>query len=212
MKEREIAHILIGILVIAMVISISSAIDGNFEFLGTAIIFSAILIGANISAKKIAAHLLDSDIEHEIWNWRRFGFKPGGHLKKSIPMGIILPLIIGIYSLGTIKLLTPLTYETRALKRRAAKRFGAFSFTEMTDWHNAIVGAAGIVAILLVSFISYWYAGLETLSKFAAFYAFSNMIPFSKLDGAQIFFGSRVLWATLAIITLIFTAQAFVIV
>jgi Zn-dependent protease len=82
----------------------------------------------------------------------------------------------------------------------------------MTDWHNALVGAAGIIAILLVAFISYWYAGLETLSKFATFYAFSNMIPFSKLDGSQIFFGSRVLWATLSIITLIFTAYAFALV
>ena len=212
MKEKEIIQILIGILIVAIIISISPAINGNFNFIGTAIIFSTILIGINISAKKFVAHLLDSDIEHEIWQWDRFGFKPGWHLKKTIPIGIILPLIVAIYSLGVIKLLTPLTYETRALKRRAAKRFGAFSFTEMTDWHIALVGASGIVAVLLVSFISYWYAGLETLSKFAAFYAFSNMIPFSKLDGSQIFFGSKVLWATLAIITLIFTAQAFVIV
>ncbi len=212
MKEKEIIHILIGILVVAIVISISPAIGGNFKFLGTAIVFSGILIGVNISAKKFAAHLLDSDVEHEIWQWSRFGFKPSWRFKKTIPLGIILPLIISIYSLGIIKLLTPLTYETRALKRRAAKRFGAFSFTEMTDWHIALVGASGIVALLLVSFISYWYSGLETLSKFAAFYAFSNMIPFSKLDGSQIFFGSKVLWATLAIITLIFTAYAFALV
>ena len=212
MKEKEIIHILIGILVVAIVISISPAIGGDFKFLGTAIVFSGILIGVNISAKKFAAHLLDSDVEHEIWQWSRFGFKPGWRFKKTIPLGIILPLIISIYSLGIIKLLTPLTYETRALKRRAAKRFGAFSFTEMTDWHIALVGASGIVALLLVSFISYWYSGLETLSKFAAFYAFSNMIPFSKLDGSQIFFGSKVLWATLAIITLIFTAYAFALV
>jgi len=212
MKQREIIHILVGILVVALVISISPAIKGDFNFLGKAIIFSTILVVVNISAKKFAARLLDSDVEHEIWQWSRFGFKPHWHLKKTIPVGIILPLIISIYSLGTIKLLTPLTYETRALKRRAAKRFGTFSFTEMTDWHMALVGAAGIVALLLVSFISYWYEGLETLSKFATFYAFSNMIPFSKLDGSQIFFGSRVLWATLAIITLVFAARAFTLV
>ena len=212
MKERETIHILIGILVLALVMALSPAISGDFSFIGKAIVFSIILIGINISAKKFVAHLLDSDIEHEIWQWGRFGFKPGWHLKKTIPMGIILPIILSIYSLGAIKLLTPLTYETRALKKRAAKRFGPFSFTEMTDWHNALVGAAGIIAILLVAFISYWYAGLETLSKFATFYAFSNMIPFSKLDGSQIFFGSRVLWATLSIITLIFTAYAFALV
>ena len=82
----------------------------------------------------------------------------------------------------------------------------------MTDWHNALVGSAGIIAILFLSFVVYWVPQLGGLSKVAAFYAFSNLIPFSKLDGAQIFFGSRVLWATLSIITLIFTAYAFALV
>ena len=104
--------------------------------------------------------------------------------------------------------MTILTYNTTALKRRAAKRFGYYSFAEMTDWHNALIGAAGIIVMLLLSFVSYWIPTLEPLARLAAFYAFFNMIPFSKLDGSQIYFGSRILWYALAIITLIFASYA----
>lgn len=208
MKEREIIHILVGILVLTIVIGMTSIINLNMENLGKAFLFAFVLILVNISAKKVMANWLDSDVEHEIWQFGRFGFKPGRHLKKTIPAGIILPLIFSVYSIGFLKLMTVLTYETRALKKRASRRFGSFSFTEMTDWHNALVGSAGIISILFLSFVAYWIPQLESLSKIAAFYAFSNLIPFSKLDGSQIFFGSRVLWATLSIITLIFTAYA----
>ena len=212
MKEREIFQIFIGMIVLAVIIGMTSIINLDLENLGKAFLFAFVLIFVSISAKKIVANWLDSDVEHEIWQWSRFGFKPNRHLKKRVPLGIVLPLFLSLFSIGTLKLMTILTYETRALKRRAAKRFGHYSFTEMTDWHNALVGAAGIISILFLSFIVYWVPQLEELSKIAAFYAFSNLIPFSKLDGSQIFLGSRVLWATLAIITLIFTTYAFALV
>jgi Zn-dependent protease len=95
------------------------------------------------------------------------------------------------------------------MKVRAAKRFGFYSYSELTDFHNALIGAGGIIALLILSFISY-FPGFEYLSRIAAFYAFWNMIPISKLDGTQIFFGSRALWTALAIITIIFTAYALI--
>ena len=135
-------------------------------------------------------------------------------INKSIFAGVLIPIFVAIVSLGTIKLMTVLTYETRALKRRAAKRFGPYSFTEMTDFHNALVGAAGIIACLAITFITYWlpFPGTEIIAKMATFYAFFNLIPFSKLDGSQIYFGSRVLWSVLTIITLIFMMYAILLV
>ena len=38
------------------------------------------------------------------------------------------------------------------------------------------------------------------------------MVPFSKLDGTQIYFGSRVLWSILAVMTLICTMYALLLV
>tara|TARA_Y100000034_G_scaffold135972_1_gene210059 strand:+ start:3720 stop:4259 length:540 start_codon:yes stop_codon:yes gene_type:complete len=177
------------------------------------LLFSIIILAVYIFSKKIMAHLLDSTVEHEIWFWQRFGFKKQHKLKTPVPAGIILPLFITVFSLGFAKFLTLMTFETRALKHRAARRFGFYSFAQMTDWHQALIGAAGILSLLILGAIAYFlpFSNLEFLAKISIYYAFWNLLPISKLDGTQIFFGSRILYAALAIITLIATAFAILI-
>ncbi|MDP1696096.1 MAG: hypothetical protein Q8L29_04235 [archaeon] len=208
---KEFKHVLAVILVLTIVISFSSILDNNWEFLAPALLFSAIIIVVHVFSKKIGAHLLDADVEHEIWSFSEYGLMPHQHFKKSLPYGLIIPLFFAIFTLGKIKVMTFLTYETRALKVRAAKRFGYYSYAEMTDWHNGLIGTAGIISILLLSAISY-FSGFEFLARMSAFYAFFNMIPLGKIDGSQIFFGSKILWTTLAAVTLIFAAYALLLV
>ena len=214
MKEKEITQITIAILVLGFVSGFMELIRGDYKTFSIIVVFGAIIIAANIISKKLMASHLDADVKHEIWQMQRFGFKPHHYLKKSIMAGGIIPLFVTIITLGGIKLMSILTYETRALKRRAAKRFGPYSFTEMTDYHNALVGAVGIVSSLLITFITYWLPGSYwgIIGRMATFYAFFNLIPFSKLDGSQIYFGSRVLWSVLAVITLIFMMYAMLLV
>lgn len=214
MKQKEITQIIIAILVLGFVAGFVDLIQGDLNSFSIVLVFAAIIISVNILSKKFMASRLDADVEHEIWKMDRYWLNPGDKLKGLVNAGVIIPFFITIVTLGTIKLMTILTYETRALKRRAAKRFGPYSFTEMTDWHNALVGSAGIISALLITFITYWIPGSEwiILSRMATFYAFFNMIPFSKLDGSQIYFGSRVLWSVLAVITLIFMLYAMLLV
>ncbi len=80
----------------------------------------------------------------------------------------------------------------------------------MTDWHHAVIGVGGILICLVIAVAAY-FPGYELLSKMATYYALSNLIPFSKLDGMQILQGSRIAWATLTIISLIFFAFALII-
>ncbi len=211
MSRREVLHIGIAFVVLTITAGFYAIIKGDYAAITMVPFFSALILATNILAKKIAARSLDADVEHEIWLWSRFGLKPGHHTAKPVPLGAILPLVISAFSLGVIKCMTLLTYETSALKRRAARRFGPYSFTEITDWHTALIGTAGIGATLLLAFISYFIPGLEGLPTLATYYAFWNIIPFSKLDGAQILFGSKVLYASLSIITLIMTGATFVI-
>ncbi|MEK6909066.1 MAG: hypothetical protein AABX23_03380 [Nanoarchaeota archaeon] len=214
MKDKEITQIIVAIITLGFISGFIDLIQGNLKAFSMIVLFGAIIIGINIITKKIVASRLDADVEHEIWKMDRFWFNPSDKLNKSIFAGVIIPLFVAIVSLGTIKLMTILTYETRALKRRAAKRFGPYSFTEMTDFHNALVGASGIISAILITFITYWLPGdaWVTISRMATFYAFFNMFPFSKLDGSQIYFGSRVLWSVLAVITLIFMMYALLLV
>lgn len=206
---KEVNHTIAAILILTAVIGLSFVINSQWLSVLWAFIFAAIIIFVHVFAKKLTAHLLDADVEHSLWSFARFGLKPHQKLETQIPAGIIFPLALTLFTLGKFKLMTLLTYEARALKVRAAKRFGFYSYTELTEWHNALIGAGGIIALLILSFISY-FPGFEYLSKMAAYYAFCNMLPISKLDGTQIFFGSRILWTALALITIIFTAYALI--
>ncbi len=212
MKSSSLQHIFVAILVLAFISGFSFLLKRQFENFALAFLFSIIIIAVSVSAKKITAHLLDADIEHEIWQTPHIAKQIG--IKKSIPTGIVLPILISLVSLGTIKFTAFLTYETRAQKYRASKRFGFYSYKEMTDWHNGIIGASGIFFVLVLSLLAYLIPAnlesLEYLAKLSAYYAFWNIIPFSKLDGTQIFFGSRILWAILAALSAIFAIFAVI--
>src|SRR3989344_4324007 len=103
MNSREISHIIVAIIVLAIIISFSSLLDLRFAAIGASLIFSFIIIGVNIAAKKWAANSLDADVQHEIWTWSRYGPKPSKHLARPIPSGIILPLVLSAFSLGSLK-------------------------------------------------------------------------------------------------------------
>jgi len=212
MKDREATQIIIAIFILSIVLGFTHLISLEYSQVGFAILFAFIIISINILSKKFIAAKLDSNVIHEIWQFQKYGFKPSRKFKRAKLFGVIIPLLLTAFSIGSLKVMSILTYETTALKRRAARRHGAYSYTEMTDWHIALIGAGGIIATLLIAFISYWIPGLQLLTKGAIYYTFWNMIPFSKLDGTQIYMGSRVLWTTLEIITVIFTLYAVILV
>jgi len=214
MKLPEFYHILAAIIVLFVITSFQPLISSDYSSLVLLLAFSAAIILVAVFSKKIMADFLDASVEHKIWSTGRYWFRPHDRLNIEVPIGIIFPIFFSFFSIGYLKVMTLLTYETQALKRRVAKRHGFFSFTEMTGWHDALIGAAGIFSILLLAFIAYLLPipALETLSKLAAYYAFFNMLPIGALDGYKILNGSRVLYTTLAIITLIFTAYALLLV
>jgi len=212
MEKREFSHIIIAIIVLTIAASFSSFLNKSYSIIPWVFIFSAIIILTSIYSKKMVANHLDADVEHELWLWQRYGIKNNQKLSKPLPMGVILPLIITLFSTGKILFLGLLTYETRALKRRVAKRHGFYSFTEMTDVHNALIGSAGIFSLLILGIIIYFlpFQISETLAKLAIYYAFWNVLPISKFDGTQIYFGSPILYSITATITFILAAVALI--
>ena len=210
MERREFAHILAGVLVLFVVSSLFFVIKGNLGVVFWVFIFSFIIIGVHVFSKKIVAYLLDSNVEHRIWHVYQYGLRPKDHFKEEVPFGLIAPLFLSVLSAGILKFTGVLTYESRALKHRAAKRFGFYSFTEVTDWHNGLIGSCGIIAVLILSVLGY-SLDFEYLAKMAAYYALSNMIPISNLDGTLIFFGSRIMWSVLALVSALFAFAGFLI-
>lgn len=210
MAEREWANIFIAVLLTFVVAGLPSIVTGQTLFMMQIFSASFIIVLLPLLVRKAFAYSLDADVKHNIWEFYRYGYRPTWHFNKPLPFGVIVPLFfafLGLLANFPLMVFTFLTYETRALKQRASKRFGNYSYTEMTDWHNALIGASSIVVLLLISLVGY-LANFEVLAKLAAYYAFWNMIPFGNLDGTQIYFGNRVLYYVLAITTIIFGLYA----
>ncbi len=214
MNLKELAHITIAIIILIFVVNFRSVIQalpaGKIFYLPIAYSFIAItlVVFTNILAKKIIAYYYETTTEQKIWQFQRFGYKPNRKFKKPIPGGIIFPFILTLISAGIIWLMTVLEFDTQGTSARASKRHGIYRFTEMTEFHIALIAASGVIANLILAIIAY-LINFPIMARISIYYAAFSLIPFSNLDGAKIFFGSRKLSATLAAITAIALAYAF---
>lgn len=204
---------IIKIITISLVIGFSLSLMTNMEssFLAKAIIFAFLVLSINIIAKKVSSYYLDSEIEIDFWEVKRFGWRTGYTFKKPFPAGVFAPIITSILTLGHFVWLSSLTYETKPKTYRAAKRYNLYKFSEMSEYHIGWIAATGVIANLIFAIIGY-LIGFPFFSKINIWLAFFNMIPFSDMDGNKILFGSPVLWAFLGAITLIFVGYTILLV
>ena len=208
LNKKEIIAILITTLVLGFTISLMESLK-IFAYISLTI-FLIIII--NILAKKVMSFYLDSETEINLWNIKRVGLSyflnifpfstphPSRKLKKPFPAGIFLPIITTAFSFGYINWMASLVFDVKSKTYKAAKRYGLYTFSEMSEYHIALIAAAGIFSNLFFAIIGY-LIGFPDFARLNIYYAFFNMIPLSALDGNKIFFGSKFLWSFLAIIT-----------
>jgi Zn-dependent protease len=166
------------------------------------LLYMTIIVGVNILSKKAISYYLDTEIEIKSWEIKRFWYRKHDYLKKPIPIGLILPILIKVISVGFVNWTASLTYEVKAKIYRVAKRHGLYAFTDISETQIGVIAAAGIGMNLILALISY-LAGTPELAKLSLTFALFNLIPISELDGNKIFFGSLALWVFLASITLL---------
>ena len=218
-NKREILSILLITIILAFAFSIK---EFTTEILLYSLLSIFLIITLNIAAKKIAANYFESEIEMKLWKMERYGLTgvvirgsfskhPDRKFKHPFPAGIFFPIITAALSLGHFIWMSSLVFDVKTKIHRAAKRHGLYSFSEMTEFHIALIATAGIVANLILAIAGY-LAGFETFAKLNIYYAFFNILPISDLDGNKIFFGSKILWSTLATITLLGLAYIFMVV
>jgi hypothetical protein len=207
-KANEFLHILLAIIILAFAVSLAKLSLGNFLF---ALLFFAIIFLVYISAKKAMAYYLQASVETRIWQFQRYGLKERYYFNKPIPIGIILPFLLSIISLGNFFWLAVTQSEITARKSRVIKKHDFYSFTEMTEWHIGLIPAAGIFACLVLAFIAY-FLNFGELGRLAIFFACFNMIPLGNLDGTKIFFSSLIMWFVLAAVSLIALGYAILLI
>ncbi|MFH1787217.1 MAG: hypothetical protein ABH811_00270 [archaeon] len=215
-NKKEIAIIFIVTIILAFTISLIKS--GKIFVYTLFTIFLIILI--NVLAKKMMSYFLDSEIELKLWEikqlglgvlfWRFKGSHPSKQFKKPFPAGAFLPIITTAFSFGYLTWMASIVFEVKHKIYRAAKRHGIYSFSEIPEFHIGLIATAGIVANLLFALIGY-LINYPTFARLNIYYAFYNIIPFSGLDGNKIFFGSKLLWGTLATIVLFVLISSLII-
>jgi Zn-dependent protease len=199
-NKKEIITISLIILILSFTLNLLK----NWNSFLTVLLSVFVVIGANISVKKIFAYYLDSEIEIKLWEIKRFGFKTEQHFKKPLPAGIFFPIIskIILFPFNNFIWMASLVFDIKPKVYRTAKRHGLYSFSEMTEYQIGLIAATSIVINLVMATIGY-FLGFHTFAQLNIYYAFFNMLPISELDGNKIFFGNIVLWSFLASITLL---------
>ncbi len=198
LKIKEIISILIVTLVLGFIIS--NLYSLSYFFYISLVIFIILLI--NYFAKKISSYYLDSEINVKIWEVQRYGFRPKQYFKKPVQVGAFLPIILKFLSAGFINWLAVLSFDVKPKIYRTSKRYGTFAFSEMTEYHIALIAIWGLIANLVTAIIAY-LIGIPEFTKLSIYYVAFNLIPLSNLDGNKIFFGSKIWWVFLVILTII---------
>jgi hypothetical protein len=193
LNKKEISIILLVSIIVAATISIFD----RWDIFSYTLLSVFLIIVINVIAKKVASFYLDAHTEIKLWEIERYGFRPHEHFRKPVPAGVIMPVIFSLLSFGYFTWMAVTTFEVKPRTYRAAKRFGLYSFSEMSEYHLGLIAAAGILANLVFAVIGY-FLNVPQFSRLSVYYALFNMLPLSDLDGNKIFFGSIIMWAFLA--------------
>jgi hypothetical protein len=196
MDKKEISTIILTSIILAL----SIAFKGTSILLYSTISF-LIIITANILVKKIIGYNFETFVRTKFWTWKQYGLRKQEHFKNPIPM-LWLPLLLSLFSKGVITWLGILEFDVEARAERASKRHGLYRFSQVTEWHMALIATWGIIANIALAIIAY-IIGFELFAKLSIYYAAWSIVPIGRLDGSKIFFASRGLWATIFTITAI---------
>jgi len=204
--SKELLSLILASIILAFS---NSFIDQNIFF--NSLAFFIIILFVYSFAKKLIAYYFESETEEKIWTFERYGFQPEQHFKNPIPIGIIISFIVSLISFGTIKWFAVTESEINPTVARVAKRHDFYSYSELTEWHIALISSAGIFALLILSFLAY-LINLPEFAKLCVYFAAFNLLPLGKLDGTKIFFGSRILYFTMVAMVAIAVGYALLLV
>jgi len=198
LTKKEIAWIIVAIIILGFVIEFSTA----FTLTATGFIYAAIIILTSILIKNLAADYFYVNIEHKIWELEQWWWTKRSHFKKPIPLGLILPFFIAFVSIGSMKVMAILQFNGKPSKKKLLKKRGTVKKSGVNDSDLAFISAWSLWGLVLLAIIASIIKQPE-LARYAIYYGFWNMFPVSQLDGAKLFFGSFINWFLLAIVYII---------
>ncbi|MEK6904425.1 MAG: hypothetical protein AABW87_02410 [Nanoarchaeota archaeon] len=204
-EKQEVKHIVIAALVLGFVFGFD---DGREYFnilpwlsnyLKVAVM-SGLALSIYLIAQKTLALRIGGNVEFRIWRIKRYGIFAGSVLKpknifgiKYIPLGVIIPLFVAIYSLGKAPFaIVGSSFASVNESLRLGKKFPGLS-----DFETGKILLAGplILTILALILKSIEPSPLSILlTKICLALAISNMLPLPNVDGVRVMFSSLPLY------------------
>jgi hypothetical protein len=202
-NRKEIGSLLIASLVLGLIFSFRQWGYDQFSLsIGIAnwfrsFLLSFIILAIYLVANKSAAKLHGATIKFKIWNIERYWFVKNAKISnlfgkkiKAWRIGIYLPIILAILSNGIIKFAAVgYTEITEVSAQRVGKKY-----KHLTDFEIARIHLAGPIVCLLLAVLLSSLNSFNALVEIAKLIAVYSFLPFSKLDGAKILFGSLPLY------------------
>lgn len=197
---NEKVSILVSAALLAVLFSYSQ-LSGFPKYFG---IFSLIIL-ANLLVKKVSAYYLEVRTKMSVWDWQQYWFAERHKFPRPIPIGIVLPIIISLYSYGLVRWLGVLETNFEAKITKAARKRKAWSYPGLRELDVALICFAGFVINIILAFIFIGFS--PEVSKLALAYTLFNLIPLGKLDGMRLAMSNRALYL---ITILVFAASTIV--
>lgn len=152
--------------------------------------------------RKLVAKSQGFDTEYHLWSVKKFRLKPEplrvrilGNTREitSLPLGAILSFIITIISRGKLFFVAVGAYD---LIIRKSSRFGkkTVHIADYDEAKIAVVGPLVNVALMLIFQLFNKNGLFDNFVFINGMIAAFHMIPVSTLDGAKIFFGSKIMY------------------
>lgn len=202
-EKKEVKHLIIAALVLGFVFGFD---DGTqyFNILSwlsnylKVTILAALALSIYLIAQKAIAARLGGHIEFRLWRIKRYGFPTGATLSakniiKYIPLGIFIPLLIAIYTLGRIPFaIVGSSFAAVHHSLRLGK-----DKPGLNDFEMGKILLAGPLTLIVIGLIlkSISPSPLSLiLTKMCIALAISNMIPLPNVDGVRILFSSPPLY------------------
>jgi hypothetical protein len=214
-KKRELLLIAFGILVMALVLMFQKNILLTEKF-ADYLIISLIVIFTSILAKKITARIIDTNLEISILEFQRYWITRKSYLKKPLPAGILLPILLSFLSAGYVKFLAFFQFSAEALPSKVTKKYGSRRFSTVTEWDYSLICFYSLVAVWLLAIIASLLASklspnlpFAELAKYAFYYSLCNLIPLGQLDGLKLLMGSKPLYI-FSFILLVLTGKGLI--
>jgi len=204
LNKKELLNIVIIILVLALSISLFNIRESFFPTL----LAIAIIILLNVFLKKLTSYYLDIEMTIKMWEIRQWGFQKHFRFKNLVNLGVIMPFVLKVISLGYLNFTASLVFDVKAKVYRAAKKHGLYAFSEISEAQIGAIAAMGIAGNIIASIVGY-ILGFPDFARLSLGFAFWNLLPISNFDGNKIFFGGAsrsngpILWCFLMLLVLI---------